>query len=67
MKARTGRARRVKPERESEPERLIPVSELKREAERLVREGKMPTLAELLRAMREVKHEMTIPLTKAVQ
>ncbi len=66
MKAK--RARRVKPEG-----RLIPESELtscealKREAARLIAEGKMPSLAELLRAMREVKKELTVPRTEMVQ
>ncbi len=65
MKTKAKRARRVNPEKP--PERLIPESELKREAQRLIAEGKMPSLAELLRAMREVKKELTVPLTERVQ
>lgn len=59
------RAKRIK--RQPERERLIPESELRREAQRLITEGKMPTLAQLLRAIRETKKELTIPRTEMVQ
>ncbi len=56
-----------KPRRKRERLPAAPVPELKREASRLIAEGRMPTFTELLRAMRETKKELTIPVTEVVQ
>ncbi len=61
------RAKRIKRQPERETPRLIPESELRREAQRLIATGKMPSLSDVLRAMREVKRELTVPLTERVQ